>query len=300
MVARKNRWRMTPLLGFPPSFSIEAANWTLGRIVELGLVAPSSNRLWAARRLIENLNERSTPLDSADEDLLARLTDAQRTIWEQYIIVRSCGKPPKQLSSLHKSKLGEMLSGAGTEAADRNPLARSTQFELLVAAFFAMGDAKVGFASADLCLSLPGEDVVIAVKRLNRAGKLKVRVKEAVAQIERDGRRGLIALNLDVYARHIHLDVDEENRGSQFQAEVSDLEPIIELLKNRTSVLGVANFGTVTTWSFTKDLPRFEMNWFRQIRLTRNSHDEDMRFTPFFHRMWRKIEDRMTTLGQSS
>ena len=129
---------------------ISAAEWTQRRLEAFAVPQPAGNRLTKAHALIRDANERRIILRSDDEPALDRVTEAQWTILEQYIVARALGAPGRVLHPIQLSKLEMMLSGADTEDEDKNPLARNTQFELYAGATLVMGDVRTRLAEPDL------------------------------------------------------------------------------------------------------------------------------------------------------
>jgi hypothetical protein len=180
-----------------PSAQIAAAIWTRDRLAAFHVPLPGGNRLERSRSLLEEVNSGRATLAPDAHELLERLNEAQWTIIEQYIISRSLGKPGRQLSAEHLRKLEGMLSGADV-AAERNPLARNTQFELYTAGFFTMGDVSVGLAEPDLVFDFLGSPRGLAAKRVRSFRQAPRRAREAADQIARAGLTGVVSLNVDV------------------------------------------------------------------------------------------------------
>src|SRR4051794_6672973 len=97
---------------------IRGAEWTRKRLQAFGVALPPGNRLAQAERLIRDVNDGKQVLRAEDEAILLRVTEAQWTILEQYIVARSLGRPGRTLPAVHLAKLHLMLSGAATEDED--------------------------------------------------------------------------------------------------------------------------------------------------------------------------------------
>lgn len=116
-----------------------------------------------AQALLRNLQAGRLVL-AADSPLVDQVSEAQWTIVEQYFATRPLGSAHRVLDAVERAKCEEMLSGAETPEGDRNPLVRSTQFELYLAARFKMGDVPVRFAEPDLLIDYCGRECGVAVQ----------------------------------------------------------------------------------------------------------------------------------------
>jgi hypothetical protein len=72
-----------------PSACIAAADWMIKRLAEFGVPQPEGNRLVRAKRLLQDSNAGKIAIVPEDEAVLNRVTEAQWTILEQYIVARS-------------------------------------------------------------------------------------------------------------------------------------------------------------------------------------------------------------------
>lgn len=253
---------------FPGSQAmLDSAAWLRTQLGKLGIAVPPSSRLERAERLIGEVQANRIVPTLDDTELLERLTDANRTITEFYIIVRAIIERPKSFNPTVRDKLVLMFGGHELESADRNNLARNTQFELFVYATFLMGGASVRIAEPDLQFLYGGGEVGLAAKRLRSPTQLERRAEEAADQIEATGNFGFIAVNLDRFAVGLPQDTDisVEERGAAYNENIRALHHLFPKFAGRPKVLGIMNFGTATTWHLRGDKPRFHVGTFRQM-----------------------------------
>jgi len=140
------------------------------------------------------------------------------------------------------------LGGADTEADEVNPLARNTQFELYAGAMLTMGGAVVAIGEPDLVMLFLGEEVGIAAKRVRSEKQIRKRFKGGLEQIERSGRRGFVALNLDRLAKKTKRAAGAEAKGRAFDEAIDPVNIIAPLMNNQPKLLGVMIFGSTTEW----------------------------------------------------
>ena len=275
-----------------PSGQIAVAEWTHRRLADFGIRLPAGNRLQRARRLIEDVNARRVVLspDSAD---LASVTEAQWTILEQYIVTRSLGLPGRRLSDEVAHKLETVLSGADTPEADRNQLARSTQFELYVAAFFTMADITLTFAEPDLIFDYLGNPCGLAAKRVNSFRQAPRRADDAADQLRASSLRGVVAVNVDVLLKTVAGDSGPE---ATLAERLQVLDEVENRMSARDEVIAVMSFGRDCIWDFNGDLPVADLSTsFRFVPFIREAADES-RGKEFFDRVIRRVNDRLGTL----
>src|SRR5690242_13543995 len=91
-----------------PTGLLAAAEWTLQRLRDLGVNLPSGNRLQVARALIDRVNRNQITLRPEDDPLLEDVTEAQWTIIEQYVVLRSAPRTASSLRPEHRAKLETM------------------------------------------------------------------------------------------------------------------------------------------------------------------------------------------------
>jgi hypothetical protein len=276
-----------------PTAQIAAADWTRERLAAFGVPLPGGNRLDRAKSLLEDINACRIVLTADDDASLERVNEAQWTIVEQYIISRSLGRPGRELSLQRLRKLEEMLSGADVANADRNPLARNTQFEMYAAAFFTMGDVGVTLAEPDLVFDYLGAPRGLAAKRVQSFRQAPRRAREAADQIAATGVPGVVALNVDVLLNRSPGGPGPESTLAERLEVVGEVE---RLMAERQEVMATMTFGRDCIWDFTGPRPAVELS--HTIRFTvhpRAAGDEEAARS-FFDRLNARIDERMENL----
>lgn len=253
------------LSSIKPSEAIPLVAWTLSQLTNLGVCVPQGNRLQRAKQFIEEINVPGFTLRPEDEALQRRIIDANLSIYEQYVITQCFVACNRKIEERIKFKLQVMLGGADKEGEDRNSKARDTQFELYVASNFMMGGVPIKFGEPDLHIYYGDELVGVAIKRLKSPQKLIRRVKEAVKQIVKSGRRGFIAANLDIFLKNVRPAKEDADRFTQFDENNTPLLNLEPLLGQNPLVLGIFVFETSAGWIFTGCKPRMVLSHFRRF-----------------------------------
>lgn len=287
-------WELSGPVESGPSGGIAAADWTLRHLEQLGVRIPPGNRLARASRLLEEVNSGKHALTPDGEHLLKRVGDAQRTVTEQYMIARAV----RRARSPTDDKLEEMLGGAEIEEDERNPIARNTQFELYVTAILAMGGATVTLAEPDILMVYDSEEVGVAAKRLSSPKQLRRRLEEGLKQIERSGRRGFVAINVDIFVKQMSAREDPAAVGSEFDKRLAEVHREAGRLAHKTtSLLGVLIFGYAAEWIFSEgEKPKLDMSSFQQHLLIADDASENERGERFFRELWARIDERLRNL----
>lgn len=289
-------WTSRPSIPLNPSSAIAGADWAIARYSSLGLKLPPGNRLQRARKFLSQFAGTETPLTLDDEEQLRRIVESTQSCFEHYLIARSTGTHSGQLPAEHVRKIEESLTGADTADEDANSIGRDTQFELFVAAVLTMGGASVRIAEPDLQVLYEGDEVGLAAKRVKRLNKLRRRCKDAVAQIERVGRRGFIAVNADLLIRDLGLEGSTAERGARFRERLAILEQIDEEFAANPLVMGCLVFGTDAIWHTDVEHPTLEFGFFRQFRVYPQDEEEVKESNQFFHALDERIDERMQQL----
>jgi hypothetical protein len=278
---------------FGPTGLIAAADWTRDRLVAFEVPFPSGNRLQSARSLMADLQAGRACLRPNEDDLIDRVTEAQWTIVEQYIITRALGLPDYRLGSLKRRKLEEMLSGAPMPAVDSNHLARNTQFELYVAALFTMGDVTARLGEPDVLIDYRGTVCGVAAKRVRSLRQAVRRADEAAEQLMSQRLRGFVAVNVDVL-----LTISEGGPGpeSTLAGRLDIVDTIENRMADRDHVLGTITFGRDCLWNFTGERPRADVSHSYRFTTHRRADSDEAGGREFFDRMMARIDRRMHTL----
>lgn len=282
-----------PAIGFGPTGLINAADWTRKTLAEFQVPQPRGNRLLKAQALIRDVNAGAIRVDKDDDAALERLTDAQWTILEQYMIARAIGKRGRVLSPVELFKLESMLSGADTENEDRNPLARNTQFELYVAANLVMGGVSTRLAEPDLRFDYNGLEVGLAAKRVRSSKQLVKRAKDAVRQIRNSGIPGFVALNVDVLLKAVG---GNPTSTEQLDDRLVAIKQINGILSQHEGVVGSLVFARDARWEFGDEKPSFSCSTTHHYKFYCGTDAEKIRAEEFWRNAEQRIDERLQTL----
>jgi hypothetical protein len=89
---------------------VATADWLLAALPQMGVTVPPSGRLFAARRLIQDVHSFKVRLCAEDPATLGRVAEAQRTLTEFYIIARAIESRPSALDEICRAKLQQMMA----------------------------------------------------------------------------------------------------------------------------------------------------------------------------------------------
>lgn len=263
--------------------SPKAALCALSRFVSLGVCVPRVNRPMNSSLLLESINVPGFTIGSKDKDLQERLSDAHRTIYEQYIISCYVMSLSARIDDCLKRKIERMLVGPDLEKDERDEDARSIQFELYVAAVLALGGAIINLGEPDLLLSLGDECVGVAVKRLRKHKKLMPRIKGAQDQIKKSGRRGFIAVNLDIFYRNLFPQaIGIDGCLSDFEQKITTILKLEDKLEYNPDVIGLLIFVTNLGWSFQSLCPMLNLFFLHRFIGFSNNPKEQAFYESFF------------------
>lgn len=279
-------------ISFGPTSLIAAADWTRARLSTFGVPFPPGNRLQRAQSLLKDLQAGRLAL-AADSALVDQVTEAQWTIVELYIATRGLGSAQRELSDVERAKCEEMLSGAEMPEADRNPLARSTQFELYLAGLFRMGDVRVMLAEPDLLIDYQGTPCGVAAKRVRSFRQAPRCAREAADQLRASGRPGFVAVNVDVLLK---LRSDLPGPEATLAERLAVINEIEATMAEREHVLGTITIGRDAVWDFSRDLPRIAVSHSYRFTVHPRAAGGEAEGRAFFARMNAMIDRRMNTL----
>ena len=232
-------------------------------------------------------------LTREDDGLLDRVTEAQWTVIEQYIVARSLGRPGRRLNPDQLRNLNEMLSGTDTPEADRNPLARNIQFELYVGAFFTMGDVPVLIEEPDLSFDYCGARCGVAAKRVRSFQHAPRRADEGADQIAAARMRGVVAVNVDVLLK-ISPDVPDPEATLGERLEV--VRQVEARMAEREEVVATMFVGRDCIWEFDGARPVAQMSHSVRFTVHPRAPTDEAIGREFFDRLMGRIDERMQTL----
>jgi hypothetical protein len=279
-------------IAFGPTALIEAVDWTRARLDAFGVPFPAGNRLLRAQALLRQVQARRVILAPENPEL-DLVTEAQWTIHEQYFATRGLGLPDNALSALLRSKFEEMLSGAETPEGDRNPRARSTQFELYMTALFKMGGVRAAIAEPDIVIDYCGTPTGVAAKRVNSPRQAVRRAKEAADQLLANGRPGFVAVNVDSLLK---LRPDLPGPEATLADRLREVDQIESAMWDRDHVLGTITLGREAVWDFSRERPAVSASSSIRFAPHPRTASGETEARSFFNQMSDLIDRRMNTL----
>jgi len=275
---------------------VQRANWTIFHLSQMGVRVHSGNRLQKAKQLLEQFISPKFTLRPENEALQRRIIDAHKSIYEQYVITRCFAGCNNEIEKGIKVKLEVMLGGADKEEEDRNSTARDTQFELYVASTLMMGGVLVKFDEPDLHFNYGKEFIGVAIKRLKSLKQLEKRVKAGVMQIEKSGRRGFIAVNLDTFLKKVRLVGEDADRFVQFDKSNLPLLKMEPLLGENPMVAGILAFESTASWIFGEGKPKMDFSNFHRFVSYFDDPKEKEFGQVFLNNLISNISMRLSTL----
>lgn len=241
----------------------------------IGASVNESSRLPAALRLVREINANPELMAAPSVEYLRLLGEAERTIWELFIVAYVADQRAKRARTPFTSEMiTTALGGSAIAADDKNRKARNTQFELYVAALLSLGGTEVVLAEPDLQMLYWGEYIGVAIKRMGstRKEKLEERLLSASDQIGRWTSQGVIAINIDSFFAGKTLPGAEEERNREFGLAMKHVRDVV---KDRFGPLkrvrGILTFGHLETWDLGATPPRHD----NAYPLSRELFDEE-------------------------
>ena len=168
-----------------------------GRLAAHDVTLPPG-RLARFERLSEAFAAKTlSPARAADRPRdLVELLEGNRDFHEVAAIVEHLLPAAPPADPVMFTKLKHVLGGAALPSEDANPLARSTQFELYVAALCARGGLPVRFQEPDFVVTAAGVRLGIAAKRAGGPQVQRLFV-QATSQLRKAQLHGVVALSFD-------------------------------------------------------------------------------------------------------
>lgn len=232
---------------------VALAEVTERRFQARGVPLPADSRVERAREIIQRSHDGRRPPKSGDPKTAALIGEAIRDIWDFQLIARTL---PKERTPDLAGKLKLMFRGSSDPEKDKSSKPRDIQFELLVAAIFAMASIPTLPAEPDLRFPFGDEEFGLAAKRVRSAGQLAPRITHARKQLERQGLRGLIAVSVDAFLEGVPANGVPGDVGAKFDEGVTRLHRLLPDLATQRSLLGLLAIGRVVGWAFDEEKPR--------------------------------------------
>jgi len=272
----------------------------LDKLADRRIRIPAGNRIEQAIRLTDEANASSDALREQPEAELYRFREAFRTLLESFIIVHTIYDRPRQTAWYNDEMLSRLLRGASTEKDDKNPHARNTQFELLVAASLVLGGADIRQEEPDFSMLFHGKRVGIAVKRVRslKTETLRSELVDAARQIRDSTRIGFVAANLDSRINELDTSSDLDRLGKSFHEQVSVAHDTMHEISEREAVIGYMFYGSWFGWALDGEMPRLEFHVPAQIRCFTTNAAQTARCFEFFGPLHQRHSRCLATIMQ--
>lgn len=217
------------------SQAVLGAGFVQWSLRNFGLRVPRENRTRRAAEVVELAGQ--TPWDELAVEFQRDVSQAARTVMEQYLIVRAIAEPNDVL----KERLRWLLKGpvAPNRTDDTQPY--NVQFELCVgAALTHAGIQGVRLEEPDWRIVAGDREIGIAAKRVSSAKNYAKLVRKAISQMRAHGCPGMIVLNFDP-----QIATDEPAAAAaRVTAMVKEGRELIRTLNAEDVVFGLFGFAT--------------------------------------------------------
>jgi hypothetical protein len=249
-------------------------HYAVAVFTKLGVSPAPSGRLPTAIKLLRRLNDEE--LDLRDPRVLIRAANAQRTVWEFFVIAYVAELRLSRATSIFPlGKIELALGGSEIETDDKNHIHRNTQFELYTAALLCLGSAEVSASEPDFLLTVGSRVFGVAAKRLSSLSKSKIkrRLLDGAKQILTSTREGYIAINIDGHFRGNDLPSIEDERHRLYSDKAGLVSEVITAeFGPLTHVRGIIIYGHLSAWDLGFDPPHYTTTYPTSYQLF---HDED-------------------------
>jgi hypothetical protein len=214
------------------------------------------------------------------DELRSRIGEGARLITELHQATHARPeRPPDDV--VEKFRIA--VEGADLAEEESSHLARDTQFELYVWGLFNAGNVPCRFGEPDLVCGIGQEEIGIAAKRIWSTEQAKKRLSSAAEQIERSGRRGLVAVNAQEYLSAAATLGELDEKGTAFNADIVRLHGHLPYLARKPHVLGLIVCGTTYSWPTLADGGReVKFTLYTQLMLFPNDDAEETFLRRFF------------------
>jgi hypothetical protein len=223
-----------------PDDAITAANRALERLRALGVKVTPGNRLERARDQIAQAERLHVQLGPGDWDMEFVLAEANKTIFEQHLIVSGL----RDVDKLARKKLGIMLKGEPTPTDSSDDPPRDEQAEFFTAALLWAAGYRVDLGEPDLIITRGNSRLGVAVKRVKSDKQFYARVTSGEKQLKRQSMFGFIVVNADRHLNRIY----QENRSADLSRtlfeKTAEWIDYVDLTHSSGRVLAVIGMAT--------------------------------------------------------
>lgn len=275
---------------------LDGADYAIERFSAFDIPLGADDRLHTARALIRRVQEGTTRLDATDPSTLRLVAEANRTLYEQYLIARAVAPLGATPEDVYLKKITTMLLGAPVPEDDPDPEPRNTQFELYVLSLLRIGGKEAIIAEPDIRMNYDGVDVGIAAKRLTSHTQLGPQLKIAAGQIKGAGVRGFAAVNVDAFFEGLVLADQLQEKGEAAATRFASLRGYQVKYLQEPAVLGILGFGSVFGWDLAPRPPRLAQSNFMQLRGIPDDQAGEILFNKFFGDLRDEFERRLREL----
>jgi hypothetical protein len=224
-----------PHLSWSLAQSLTAARFVEWCLQDFGVRIPPENRLQRAAQIVETGSE--TPWEDLSLDYRLQLSEAARTLMEQYLIVRAIIEPNKAL----KERLRWLLKGDVRPNRKSSTHPYDVQFELFAGtALIHAGIHGVRLEEPDWRIRAGEREVGVAAKRVSSIKNYTKLVRDAIRQIRRQGCPGVIVLNFDALCS---TDVRSE-AASRVTALVKEARELVRSVEAEEVIFCLFGFAT--------------------------------------------------------
>jgi len=283
MMTASDADRPAGVLRITPRGLLDAAKYVRERFAALGITVPAGGRLGIAEKRVMHAMRLANAIRPDDVDNLRRLTAAHWTVYEMDVIARAGHVP-----FTWRHQIQTALGGAELEEDDKNTGSRNLLFEIFVAAVLSACDFVVRPREPDLQVWIATNWTSVACKRIASPRKIRRRIKEAVDQIGRCGRPGIVACNLDRVLLETAVGGLAERVSSRRQRTVPELSRSDDELWGSDLVMGRVTFGRDARWDFSEAKPTLALEMFFQVQPTSTKQDDLL----VLDLLWRAWEHR--------
>lgn len=267
---------------------------------EQGVKIPKGNRVERAVERIARVNENPSLLASMSDTEADLLLHASRDIFDAFLVTWTLVEKPDYAYLFPNEKLSQLFEGADSPLDDANATPRNIQFELVVGAHLALGEATLVAEEPDYVLAYDTDAVGIAVKRLSsvKPATLEKRLRDGARQIQKHTDHGFVAVNLDAWIEDLSGD-DADAVGAQFERQLREAyERIAKVAKLKDHLMGVLVFGTWLRWHRSEGKRTLQWrNPFQFIGFT-DSASEEAVFDEYFSGLRRAWEQNFSKLAK--
>ena len=224
----------------------DAASWGFSQAIvgarfvewsfrDFGLRVPANNRITRAAQILEVATR--TPWEEMSAEYRLDLTQAARTVLEQYLIVRAIHDQNKAL----KDRLRWLLKGSVRPRRKDQTQPYDVQFELFAgAALTHAGIEGVRLDEPDWRVAAGDREVGIAAKRVSSRKNYTKLVRKALSQIRGQGCPGVVVLNFDALIEN----EDPSAAAGQVTAMVKEARQLVATLNAEDVVFCLFGFAT--------------------------------------------------------